>query len=186
MTSVACMHRKKLELTATLPGIWAAKNRTEELMWLFVSRQLHGAGSLAGAKWEWNEQNPHGKARRQRKRNPLEHIPFWKRYCGSMVRRPRCISPWRLATRWRKARCLPPQSPCGNWRFKLPAVSAAGAEEGGQVRRPPAKAFYGKLLSIAMPVPMKEAESGHGNSSSWRARVLRRGPTRAENARLYL
>ena len=48
---------QKLELTATHPESELQKIEPEELMWLFVSRNSMARGSLAGAKWEWNEQN---------------------------------------------------------------------------------------------------------------------------------
>jgi len=44
---------RRLELTATHPESQLQKIETEELMYLFVSRNSMTRGSLAGAKWEW-------------------------------------------------------------------------------------------------------------------------------------
>ena len=66
---------QKLELTATHPESELQKVEQDELMWLFVSRNSMARGSLAGAKWEWSEQNLTVKLAANGKETLLEHIP---------------------------------------------------------------------------------------------------------------
>ena len=66
---------RQLSLTATHPANQLHCIEPEELMMLFVSRNSMMRGTLAGAKWEWQEENLHIHLRGNGKAELEELIP---------------------------------------------------------------------------------------------------------------
>ena len=145
---------QKLELTATHPESELQKIEPEELMWLFVSRNSMARGSLAGAKWEWNEQNLTVKLAANGKETLLEHIPSVEKVLRERFAAPVHITVEAGNTLEGKALFAATESMRESEIQKLPAVSAAQPKKEDKSAAP-SETFYGKPFK-GTPVPMKE------------------------------
>ena len=145
---------QKLELTATHPESELQKIEPEELMWLFVSRNSMARGSLAGAKWEWNEQNLTVKLAANGKEALLEHIPSVEKVLRERFAAPVHITVEAGNTLEGKALFAATESMRESEIQKLPAVSAAQPKKEDKSAAP-SETFYGKPFK-GTPVPMKE------------------------------
>ena len=144
---------QKLELTATHPESELQKIEPEELMWLFVSRNSMARGSLAGAKWEWNEQNLTVKLAANGKETLLEHIPSVEKVLRERFAAPVHITVEAGNALEGKALFAATESMRESEFQKLPAVSAQPKKEDKSAA--PSETFYGKPFK-GTPVPMKE------------------------------
>ena len=144
---------QKLELTATHPESELQKIEPEELMWLFVSRNSMARGSLAGAKWEWNEQNLTVKLAANGKETLLEHIPSVEKVLRERFAAPVHITVEAGNALEGKALFAATESMRESEFQKLPAVSARPKKEDKSAA--PSETFYGKPFK-GTPVPMKE------------------------------
>ena len=144
---------KKLELTATHPESELQKIEPEELMWLFVSRNSMARGSLAGAKWEWSEQNLTIKLAANGKEALLEHIPAVEQMLRERFAAPVHITVEAGNTLEGSALFAATESMRDSEMEKLPAASAQPKKE--DKPSPPSESFYGKPFK-GTPVPMKE------------------------------
>ena len=145
---------QKLELTATHPESELQKIEPEELMWLFVSRNSMARGSLAGAKWEWNEQNLTVKLAANGKETLLEHIPSVEKVLRERFAAPVHITVEAGNALEGKALFAATESMRESEIQKLPAVSAAQPKKEDKSAAP-SETFYGKPFK-GTPVPMKE------------------------------
>ena len=145
---------QKLELTATHPESELQKIEPEELMWLFVSRNSMARGSLAGAKWEWNEQNLTVKLAANGKETLLEHIPSVEKVLRERFAAPVHITVEAGNTLEGKALFAATESMRESEIQKLPAVSAAQPKKEDKSAAP-SETFYGKPFK-GTSVPMKE------------------------------
>ena len=145
---------QKLELTATHPESELQKIEPEELMWLFVSRNSMARGSLAGAKWEWNEQNLTVKLAANGKETLLEHIPTVEKVLRERFAAPVHITVEAGNALEGKALFAATESMRESEIQKLPAVSAAQPKKEDKSAAP-SETFYGKPFK-GTPVPMKE------------------------------
>ena len=145
---------QKLELTATHPESELQKIEPEELMWLFVSRNSMARGSLAGAKWEWNEQNLTVKLVANGKETLLEHIPAVEQVLRERFAAPVHITVEAGNALEGKALFAATESMRESEIQKLPAVSAAQPKKEDKSAAP-SETFYGKPFK-GTPVPMKE------------------------------
>lgn len=158
---------QKLELTATHPESELQRIEPEELMWLFVSRNSMARGSLAGATWEWNEQNLTVKLAANGKETLLEHIPSVEKVLRERFAAPVHITVEAGNTLEGKALFAATESMRESEIQKLPAVSAAQPKKEDKSTAP-SESFYGKPSRARRS--HEGAESGHGKPSSWRAR----------------
>ena len=145
---------QKLELTATHPESELQKIEPEELMWLFVSRNSMARGSLAGAKWEWNEQNLTVKLAANGKETLLEHIPSVEKVLRERFAAPVHITVEAGNALEGRALFAATESMRESEIQKLPAVSAAQPKKEDKSAAP-SETFYGKPFK-GTPVPMKE------------------------------
>lgn len=123
-------------------------------MWLFVSRNSMARGSLAGAKWEWNEQNLTVKLAANGKETLLEHIPSVEKVLRERFAAPVHITVEAGNALEGKALFAATESMRESEIQKLPAVSAAQPKKEDKSTAP-SETFYGKPFK-GTPVPMKE------------------------------
>ena len=145
---------KKLELTATHPESELQKIEPDELMWLFVSRNSMARGSLAGAKWEWSEQNLTVKLAANGKETLLEHIPSVEKVLRERFAAPVHITVEAGNALEGKALFAATESMRESEIQKLPTTSAAQPRKEDKPAAP-SESFYGKPFK-GTPVPMKE------------------------------
>ena len=145
---------QKLELTATHPESELQKIEPEELMWLFVSRNSMARGSLAGAKWEWNEQNLTVKLAANGKETLLEHIPSVEKVLRERFAAPVHITVEAGNALEGKALFAATESMRESEIQKLPTTSAAQPKKEDKSAAP-SETFYGKPFK-GTPAPMKE------------------------------
>ena len=144
---------QKLELTATHPESELQKIEPDELMWLFVSRNSMARGSLAGAKWEWSEQNLTVKLAANGKEALLEHIPAVEQVLRERFAAPVHITVEAGNALEGKALFAATESMRESEIQKLPAAAAAQPRKEDKPAAP-SESFYGKPFK-GTPVPMK-------------------------------
>ena len=141
--------------------------------------QLHGAGFPRRGKVGMERTESHGKARRQRKRNPSGAHPVCGKGTAGAVRRPGAYHRGGWQRAGGKSAVCRHRVHAGIGDSKASRRLRRSAEEGGQVRRPQRNFLRQALQGHACS--HEGAESGHGNRHRG-GQSLRRGPQGAEKA----
>ena len=151
---------RKLELTATHPETELHKIENEELMQLFVSRNSMARGSLAGAKWIWNDTALTIQLVANGKDALMEHVPTIQNLLRERFAAPVTITIEAGKTLEGKALFEAMESMRGSMLEKLPTITMQQAKK--EEKAPdPSDTFYGKPFK-GNPVPMKDVSLDMG------------------------
>ena len=135
---------RSLELTATHPASELHKLEPEELMQLFVSRNSMARGSLAGARWTWDDTALTIHLVANGKETLLEHIPAVQNHLRERFAAPVTIGVEAGSALEGKALFDAMESIRGSVLESLPASGPAGPARKEEKAAPPSEAFYGK------------------------------------------
>ena len=146
---------RRMTLTATHPGSELHKIEPEELMNLFVQRDSMARGSLAGAKWDWEEERLTIRLAANGKDALMEQVPSVQQVLRERFAVPVTISIETGAALEGKALFEAMETMRGQMMKNLPAASAGKQEEKAAASSAPSETFYGKPFK-GTAVPMKE------------------------------
>lgn len=135
---------RSLELTATHPASELHKLEPEELMQLFVSRNSMARGSLAGARWTWDDTALTIHLVANGKETLLEHIPAVQNHLRERFAAPVTITVEAGTALEGKALFDAMESMRGSVLESLPASPGAAPARKEEKAAPPSEAFYGK------------------------------------------
>ena len=152
---------RRMTLTATHPGSELHKIEPEELMNLFVQRDSMARGSLAGAKWDWEEERLTIRLAANGKDALMEQAPSVQQVLRERFAVPVTISIETGTALEGKALFEAMESMRDQMMKNLPAASAAKREEKTAASAAPSETFYGKPFK-GTAVPMKELSMDMG------------------------
>jgi len=150
---------EKLEITTTYPSSELTKLEPDELMRLFTAQNSMCRGSLAGAKWEWEEQTLHIYLRANGKDALLETVPAVKAQLQERFATAVTIEIHPGETLEGQALFDAMEQMRGTMLTDLPKAPSAPAKKEQSADNP---AFYGKAFK-GNPVPMQELNLDMGN-----------------------
>ena len=152
---------RRMALNATHPASELTKIEPEELMNLFVQRDSMARGSLAGAKWEWEEEHLTIHLAANGKDALMEQVPSVQQVLRERFAVPVTISIETGAALEGKALFDAMETMRGQMMKNLPAASASKREEKAAVSAAPSETFYGKPFK-GTAVPMKDLSMDMG------------------------
>ena len=151
---------RSLEITATHPASEITKVEPEELMGLFMAQNSMSRGSLAGARWEWEDEKLHIHLKANGKELLQEAVPVVMRQLQERFDTQVSIEIHAGQTLEGQALFDAMEQMRGSMITDLPRTPAQVKKEQQQTTE--SAAFYGKAFK-GNPVPMQELNLDMGN-----------------------